>query len=297
MALSNADKVKLMLNGKLIGEQQVDKYEMNSWDVPYLPGKLEAIGYKNGKEVSRFKAETTGEPVSIQLIADRNAITGDGWDAVPVTVQVLDAKGLQVPTANLPIQFEVSGDGSLIGVGNGDPNSHASEKTNQRDLYNGLAQLIIQSKEGGKSPVNITATSPGLKSATIQIAVKSAENIPSVSDEQSPFIISYGWRISPFSNQKPDPNQELSDNDMNSWDPTRAGQLQDFKGGNFAVYRASFKPHAAERTNGGKLVLQGVTGKAEVWINRKLVAVKIVLRKQIWWLHWRHLSRIKKFLY
>ena len=40
MALSNADKVKLLLNGKVISEQAVDPYEMNTWSVPYKPGKL-----------------------------------------------------------------------------------------------------------------------------------------------------------------------------------------------------------------------------------------------------------------
>ena len=57
--MSNADRVKLILNGKEIGEQTVDKYEMNTWIVPYQPGKLEAIGYKGKKEVSHFVVETT----------------------------------------------------------------------------------------------------------------------------------------------------------------------------------------------------------------------------------------------
>ena len=67
MALSNADKVKLVLNGKTISEQQVDPYEMNTWMIPYKPGRLEAIGYKNGKIVSRAKVETTGKPVQVRL--------------------------------------------------------------------------------------------------------------------------------------------------------------------------------------------------------------------------------------
>lgn len=177
MVLSNADKVELVLNGKTIGEQAVDKYEMNSWTVPYNPGSLEAIGYKGGKEVSRFKVETTGEPVSLQLIPDRLSLAGDGLDAMPVTVQVLDTKGRPIPTANIPIEFEISRAGSIIGLGNGDPNSHEPEKGNKRSLFNGLAQVIIQSKAAETGVLTLTAKAKGLKLATININVTESNQV------------------------------------------------------------------------------------------------------------------------
>jgi len=180
MAFSNAEKVKLLLNGKMIGQQAVDKYEMNSWEVPYRPGKLEAIGYKVGKEVSRYAVETTGEPAAIQLIADRSSIAGDGWDAVPVTVQVVDAKGRLIRTANLPVDFETDGAGSIIGMGNGDPNCHEPEKGNKHSVYNGLAQVILQSKPGGHGQLILTARSGGLKPASITVDVKDAIPVQSV---------------------------------------------------------------------------------------------------------------------
>ena len=60
-ALTNADTVALSLNGKLIEEKKVDPYEMVDWQVPYAPGKLEAVSKKGGKEVARYSVETTGE--------------------------------------------------------------------------------------------------------------------------------------------------------------------------------------------------------------------------------------------
>ena len=185
MALSNADSIKLVLNGKTIAGQKADKYEMNTWFVPYAPGKLEAIGYKNGKIVSRFKTETTGEPVSLQLMADRTALKNDGWDAMPITVQALDSKGRPVPTANLPVQFEIKGAGKIIGLGNGDPNSHEMEKGNQRSLFNGLAQVIIQSNEGETAPIVLTATAPGLKPAIVTLQVTPAAPVPFVEPAKS----------------------------------------------------------------------------------------------------------------
>ena len=52
MVTSNADKVELRLNGRSVGEQAVDKYQMATFDVPYEPGTLEAIA-SNGWKGSR----------------------------------------------------------------------------------------------------------------------------------------------------------------------------------------------------------------------------------------------------
>jgi len=273
MVLSNAETIKLLLNGKLIGEQKVDKYEMSSWEVPYQPGKLTAIGYKGGKEVSRYDIETTGEPASLQLIADRTAVQGDGWDAMPVTIRALDAKGRPVPTANLPVEFELNGPGSIIGLGNGDPNSHEADKGNMRSLYNGLAQVILQTNDNAAKSLVLTAASPGLKPAKIMIAITPKKPVPFVPVVQPDMVLD-AWRISPVSKTKPDANQEIAANDMNSWAPIKPGQLQTLTDGSFAIYRTIFTPHAAQQTNGAEVILKKVGGKAEVYIDKKLAATK-----------------------
>ena len=101
MALTNADTVALSLNGKLIEEKPVDPFEMVEWQVPYAPGRLEAVAKNGGKEVARYSVETTGEPVALRLTPDRKTLAGDGYDALPVTVEALDKRGTPVPTANL----------------------------------------------------------------------------------------------------------------------------------------------------------------------------------------------------
>ncbi|WP_221452655.1 beta-galactosidase GalA [Mucilaginibacter sp. FT3.2] len=273
MAMSNAEKVKLILNGKVIGEQTVDKYEMNTWEVPYQPGKLEAIGYVGGKVVSHFTVETTGQPVSLRLIPNRTTLSGDGWDAAPVTVEALDAKGRPVQTANLPVEFEVKGPGEIIGLGNGDPNSHEPEKGNKRSLFNGLAQVILQSKAAGNGKLTLTATSPGLKPATVTLDVLAITAIPSIAVEL-PYLVLDRWLLSPGSATRPDPNKAIAENDMNSWQPVKPGQLQQFGNGNFEVFRTTFTPYAGQRNKGGKIVLKAVSGKAEVWLDKTLLNTK-----------------------
>jgi beta-galactosidase len=265
--------VKLLLNGKVIGEKTVDKYEMLTWEVPYQPGKLEAIGYRGGKQVSKFVVETTGAPARLQLLPDRGGFTGDGLDALPVTVQVVDAKGRPVPTANLPVTFELSGPARIIGLGNGDPNSHEAEKGNQRSLFNGLAQVILQSNSGATKPAVLLATSPGLKPARLTLPITPLAAAPFVPEARLLQVLDQ-WRVSPATSTRPDPNQELAANDQNSWAPTRPGQLQRMSEGSFVVLRTTFTPYADQQKAGGLITLKNVTGKAEVWLNKQRIATK-----------------------
>jgi beta-galactosidase len=280
MALTNAAKVKLLLNGKLVEEKAVDKYEMVDWKVPYKPGTIEAIGFdKAGKEVSRFKAETTGQPVRLQLIADRSAINGDGHDAIPITVQALDAKGRAVPTANIPVEFEISGAGSIIGLGNGNPNSHEAEKGTKRKLFNGLAQVIVQSNFDSKGSIILMAKSAGLKSTQITIPVNEVVPIPSV-DAANPKLILSKWRVSSVYKTKPDATQEIADFDMNTWTNTKPGQTNKLAETGYLVFKTTFKPYASQRKNGGKIVLKAVAGKVEVWLDNILVLTKTTTSKE-----------------
>jgi beta-galactosidase len=179
LAATNCDSVTLSLNGNRIDEKKVDPFQMAEWQVPYAPGKLEAVAKKNGREVARFSVETTGEPVALRLTPDRKALDADGQDAVPVTVEAIDAKGRPVPTANLPVEFEISGPGANIGVGNGDPNSHDPEKGNKVKIYNGLAQIIVQStKEAGE--IKLTASAGGLTPAALTLKTQPCASRPFV---------------------------------------------------------------------------------------------------------------------
>lgn len=163
MALTNVERVALFLNGRPVSEQTVDRYEMASWEVPYDPGRLEAVGYRGGREVVRARVETTGAPIALRLTPDRLVMAADGEDVQPFTVDAVDAKGRHVPTANLPVEFAVAG-GTIIGLGNGDPNSHEPEKGNTRRLFNGLAQVLVRA-DSNAGPLTLSAASPSLRSA------------------------------------------------------------------------------------------------------------------------------------
>lgn len=266
MALTNVERVRLILNGKLLAEQAVDRLEMPSWEVPYEPGRLEAIGYRDGREVIRAAVETTGAPAALRLTPDRAAMAANGEDAQPFTVDAVDAKGRHVPTANLPVDFTISG-GTIIGLGNGDPNSHEPEKGNRRSLFNGLAQVIVQANAKAGQLV-LSAASPGLKSARSSVRLMPARPRPQV-ESTKPILLVQGIRQSPNSDQRIDPSIRFEDNDMNSWTLVGVGEIQPNGSGRWSLFRGKFTPRRTVRQRGGNLVFASITGPAEVWVDGK----------------------------
>jgi len=182
MVATNADSVALFLNGKPAGEKPVDKYQMVTFDVPYESGTLEARASNGSKEEARFDVETTGAPAAIRLIPDRDKLNGEGNDAQPVTVEIIDAKGRVVPTADLPVTFSVIGPATIIGLNNGDPTNHEPEKGNQHSTYRGLAQIIVQSKLGGHGTFTLHATTPGLVDGDVVVNVIATPEPPAVAE-------------------------------------------------------------------------------------------------------------------
>jgi beta-galactosidase len=151
------------------------------WKVKYEPGAIEARGSKDGKVVLTQKRETTGPGVALRLTADRTEIDADGEDVVIVTVDMLDEQGRPVPTASQMVNFKVSGEGALIGVGNGDPNCQESDKEPRRSLFNGLAQVIVQStKTSGEIVIETVGRGGGVKQAKLTVTTKKVEARASV---------------------------------------------------------------------------------------------------------------------
>ncbi|MDR3734596.1 MAG: beta-galactosidase GalA [Acidobacteriaceae bacterium] len=166
---TNLTSVELFVNGTSQGVQKVLRNTHVEWKVKYQPGVIEVRGSKDGETVMTAKRETTGEPAKIVLRPDRSQINADGNDVTIIAVEVQDAQGRLMPIASNDIAFQVEGLGKLLGVGNGDPSSHESDKANHRKVFNGLAQVIIQSFRQLGS-ITIQATSPGLESSTVVIA-------------------------------------------------------------------------------------------------------------------------------
>jgi len=168
-AYSNAARVELLLNGASLGAKDMLPNGHLSWSVPYAAGTLEARGVDAaGKVVATDKVETTGAPAALRLTTDRTALTADGEDLTMVEVDVVDAQGRIVPTADNLVTFQVTGAGHVAGVGNGNPSDHGPDKAFYRHAFGGKCLVIVGAGEQPGS-ISLTAVASGLKGAGLSL--------------------------------------------------------------------------------------------------------------------------------
>ena len=174
-AYSNMDEVELFVNGKSLGRKTMPKNGHLSWDAVYRPGKVKAVGYKNGKKAMETVIETTGAPSKLNLKADRTILKADNKDVAVVDVAVLDSKGRFVPDANVVLDIKADGPVRILGAGNGDPAFRAPERPTDPEArqfsistFNGLARILVQSSSD-EGAATLTVTTPGLPDQSMTI--------------------------------------------------------------------------------------------------------------------------------
>ena len=114
---SNCQEAELFLNGESLGRRRLTPCLHEAWEVPYRPGRLEAVGYRDGQRVADDVQETTGTAAALRLIVDSAPDLADGRDVALLTCVCLDAAGREVPDACPEIRFEVNHLGRLLGTG------------------------------------------------------------------------------------------------------------------------------------------------------------------------------------
>jgi beta-galactosidase len=165
------EEVELLVNGVSFGRKSAGAAVENkvSFDVPYQPGTIEAVGYTGGKETGRHHLVTASAPSALHLTADRPVIQAGGGDLAFVTIEVLDQNGIMVKHGEPLISVEVSGAGELIAIGSGNPLSDEMYQGNQHKAYQGRLLAILRSTEEAGS-ITVTIQMEGLPSATIKLA-------------------------------------------------------------------------------------------------------------------------------
>ena len=167
---TNCDKVELFVNGESKGTlDRADKQYRLRWDdVIYQPGKIEAIGWKDGKKVASETVKTAGPASKIKMSLEKGF--GEG-DIYYIDVKLTDKKGIFAPRACDELTFSVKGPGEILAVDAGDPTCLTPFHSDKIKAFNGLASVIIKTKPGSKGKIVVTATSEGLRKGKIRIKV------------------------------------------------------------------------------------------------------------------------------
>jgi beta-galactosidase len=178
---TNADEAELFLNGRSLGRRKkidpdevgtsmamaesldfkvtpddrehpyyeiVDAYRLRWMDIPYEPGELKVVAFKNGEVMGEATMRTAGLPYRLRLTPDRQRLKADGMDLCYVTVEMVDATGIVCPLAMDTIAFRVEGAARLMGVANGNQMGHDPFTDDTHPLFYGKAVAVLRSIPG-----------------------------------------------------------------------------------------------------------------------------------------------------
>ncbi|MBQ3790268.1 MAG: DUF4982 domain-containing protein, partial [Lachnospiraceae bacterium] len=137
---SNAEEVELVLNGRSLGRKRMPSDDYLVWEgILSETGTMEAIGYREGREVMR-QVNVTGDISSAQLVITEDYREND---VVIRKLAVQDREGHPVPHADH--RFDIPAEwGELLGASNGDPSDHTPGRAGFVSTFHGLAQVIVR---------------------------------------------------------------------------------------------------------------------------------------------------------
>lgn len=172
---SCAEEVEVLVNGESIGRKKIcmDKpmpYSVR-FETEYKPGKVEAVSFRDDKEISRDVLVTAEAPAEIRLTANKQEMKADGHDLIYVEIEILDANGNLVPDAELNLKAELTGDAVLAGFGSGNPITEDDYTDDMTASYRGRAMAILRS-DYSKGEAQLVIASDTLKSETITFKIK-----------------------------------------------------------------------------------------------------------------------------
>ncbi len=191
---SNAHSVELFLNGESLGKQEMnlltDEKMRAEYKVKYTAGTLSAKGYdESGNVILEEALHTPSDPAKIVAAADREVICADGREIAFIEISVQDKDGHPVQNARNRIKVEISGEGRLVGLDNGDSTDYDSYKGDNRRLFGGKLLAMVQStlNAGG---IELKLSSVGLEGATLTLTAAESSWTEGASVADNPDVIS-----------------------------------------------------------------------------------------------------------
>lgn len=157
---SPGDEVELFVNGKSIGKKKTgeEKQAITKFETVYIPGRIEAVAYIEGKETGRHVLETADDEVGMRLYTDRTELQAGGKDVCLIEASICDMQGRLNMEAARQISVTVEGNGVLQGIGSANPVSEENFSGNTAWTFEGRVMAAVRTiKSKGKIYVRFRA--------------------------------------------------------------------------------------------------------------------------------------------
>lgn len=162
---TDADEIRFFLNERPVGTAVPEK-AVAALDIPYEPGTLTAVAFRDGQECGRSSLCTVGEPYGVRLSPEQPAIRADRRDLAYFDIEIIDKDGAHVPDAVRELNAVVDG-GELLCIFSGDPCSSDRYGTARCHTFYGHALAVVRTAVPGR--VTLTVGGPGLRAATAAV--------------------------------------------------------------------------------------------------------------------------------
>ena len=142
---TNCDEVELYLNGEryyLPKPADCKNHRITGY-LPYFPGTVRVVGYKDGIPVCSHETVTPGPAVKLvfEPATSPECIT-TGWHCL-LTVHAADESGVYCFRQNGSVRFSVEGPAEIVAVDNGSLMGDASYQADAICLANGSASVLL----------------------------------------------------------------------------------------------------------------------------------------------------------
>ena len=155
---ANADEVELFLNGESFGKQKVVGTYIATYNIPYRPGRLEAVSYVDGKEAERTMLLTAEESVRLKIEVNRTELPADGESLAFVKIRLTDKDGNFNRQQEKAVTVKIEGNAVLQGFGSANPSCVGSYQDYIWNTYDGTAMAVIRAaKEAGQAKITFSA--------------------------------------------------------------------------------------------------------------------------------------------
>lgn len=153
---TDADEIEWIVNGRILGRTAPIKAIAVCY-IPYQPGEITAVAYKNGEECGRSSLHTVKAPSKLTVIPESASLTADNRDLCYFDIYVTDENGDRIPDAKAELECSVDG-GELLGIFSGDPANEDQYGSNKCHTFEGRAVAIVRASTPGRVSVNINSS-------------------------------------------------------------------------------------------------------------------------------------------
>ncbi|MBD3588420.1 glycoside hydrolase family 2 TIM barrel-domain containing protein [Bacteroides sp. GM023] len=157
---TTGDEVELIVNGESFGRKAKGK-KWNEiqceWLVPWQSGTIEAIAYRNGKEIARTTQRSASVPSQLHISIENPILKADKENISIITIEQKDANGVLYPYGENRIYTQIYGGARMLSFENGNPvDIECNFNATSRKCFFGMNRAFVQSTdESASKPVSI----------------------------------------------------------------------------------------------------------------------------------------------